>query len=71
MTVSNEDRFPHIYALKKLGGDKSASGEKYYEDNEKELQMEFTVIMQNILDRDNLGGNQKIHGTINTTVHNG
>ncbi len=35
MDIANKDRFPHIYALKKLGGDKSASGEKYYEDHER------------------------------------
>ena len=61
MDIANKDRFPHIYALKKLGGDKSASGEKYYEDHEKELEKEFTEIMRNVLDRDILGDNKKIH----------
>lgn len=61
MDIANKNRFPHIYQLEKLGGDKSAAGEKYYEEHNMELQMEFTVIMQNILDRDNLGDNKKIH----------
>jgi len=61
MTVANKNRFPHIYALEKLGGDKSPKGEKYYEEHEKELEQEFTEIMRNILDRDNLGDNKKIH----------
>jgi hypothetical protein len=44
-----------------LGGDRSPDGEKYYEEHEKELEMEFTEIMKNVLDRDNLGDNKKIH----------
>jgi hypothetical protein len=61
MDIANKDRFPHIYGLDKLGGDKSPKGEKYYEEHEKELEQEFTEIMRNILDRDNLGDNKKIH----------
>ena len=61
MDIANKDRFPHIYGLNKLGGDKSASGEKYYEDHEKELEKEFTEIMRNVLDRDKFGGNKEIH----------
>jgi hypothetical protein len=61
MDIANKDRFPHIYGLKKLGGDKSASGEKYYEDHEKELEMEFSEIMGNVLVRVNFGDNKKIH----------
>jgi hypothetical protein len=61
MDIANKNRFPHIYALEKLGGDKSASGEKYYEDHEKELEKEFTEIMRNVLDRDKFGGNKEIH----------
>ena len=61
MDIANKNRFPHIYALEKLGGDKSPKGEKYYEEHEKELEQEFTEIMRNILDRDNLGDNKKIH----------
>jgi hypothetical protein len=61
LAIGNPNRFPHIYALDKLGGDKSADGEKYYEEHEKELEMEFTEIMKNVLDRDNLGDNNKIH----------
>jgi hypothetical protein len=62
MNISSKDRFPHIYALDKLGGDKSLEGEKYYEEHEEELEMEFTEIMRNVLDRDNFGGNKTIHG---------
>ena len=71
MDIANKDRFPHIYALKKLGGDKSPKGEKYYEDHEKELEKEFSEIMANVLVRDNFGDNKKIHGKVNTAVHNG
>ena len=42
-----------------MGGDKSASGEKYYEDHEKELEKEFTEIMRNVLDRYRFGGNKE------------
>ena len=61
LAIGNPNRFPHIYALDKLGGDRSPDGEKYYEEHEKELEMEFTEIMRNVLDRDNLGDNKKIH----------
>jgi hypothetical protein len=61
LAIGNPNRFPHIYSLDKLGGDKSASGEKYYEDHEKELEKEFTEIMRNVLDRDKVGGNKEIH----------
>jgi hypothetical protein len=61
MDIANKNRFPHIYALEKLGGDKSADGEKYYEEHEKELEKEFSEIMRNVLDRDKFGGNKEIH----------
>ena len=61
MDIANKNRFPHIYQLKKLGGDKSADGEKYYEEHDKELEIEFTEIMRNVLDRDIFGDNKKIH----------
>jgi hypothetical protein len=61
LVIGNPNRFPHIYALDKLGGDRSPEGEKYYEEHEEELEMEFTEIMRNVLDRDNLGDNKKIH----------
>jgi hypothetical protein len=61
MDIANKDRFPHIYALDFLGGEKSALGEAYYEDHEKELEKEFTEIMRNVLDRDKFGGNKEIH----------
>lgn len=71
MDIANKDRFPHIFALDKLGGDKTANGEKYYEEHEKELEKEFAEIMRNVLVRDKFGDSKKIHGIINTTVHNG
>ena len=61
MDIANKNRFPHIYQLEKLGGDKSARGEKYYEEHEKELEMEFTEIMRNVVDRDKFGNHKKIH----------
>ena len=61
LSIGNPNRFPYIFALDKLGGDRSPDGEKYYEEHEKELEMEFTEIMKNVLDRDNLGDNKKIH----------
>jgi hypothetical protein len=61
MNIANKDRFPHIYGLDKLGGDKSALGEAYHEEHEKELEMEFTEIMRNVLDREKFGDNKKIH----------
>lgn len=70
MDIANKDRFPHIFALDKLGGDKTANGGKYYEEHEKELEKEFAEIMRNVLVRDKFGDSKKIHGIINTTVHN-
>ena len=62
MDIANKDRFPHIHALELSGGDKSAGGEKYYEEHHMELEKEFTEIMRNLSDRDNYGGNKDIHG---------
>ena len=45
MDIANKDRFPHIYGLDKLGGERTALGEEYFEDHEKELEKEFTEIM--------------------------
>jgi hypothetical protein len=61
MDIANKDRFPHIFGLDKLGGDKTADGEKYYEEHEKELEKEFTEIMRNVIHRDKFGDNKKIH----------
>ena len=61
MTIANKNRFPHIYVLDFLGGEKSALGEAYFEDHEKELEKEFTEIMATVLVRDKFGGNEKIH----------
>lgn len=62
MDISNKDRFPHIFGLDKLGGEKTADGEKYYEDHEKELEKEFSEIMLNVVIREKFGDNKKIHG---------
>ena len=62
ITVANKDRFPHIHALDKLGGEKSAGGEKYYEEHEKELSDEFASIMRTLINREKFGDNKKIHG---------
>ena len=62
MTIANKDRFPHIHALELSGGEKSAKGEKYYEEHEKELEKEFYEIMNNITERYKLGGLNVIHG---------
>jgi len=61
MDIANKNRFPHIYGLDKLGGERTADGEKYYEEHEKELEKEFSEIMRNVLDRDKFGGNKEIH----------
>ena len=62
MTIANKNRFPHIHALELSGGEKSAGGEKYYEEHEKELEKEFYEIMNNITERYKLGGLNVIHG---------
>jgi molybdopterin synthase catalytic subunit len=62
MTIANKDRFPHIHALELSGGEKSAKGEEYYENHEKELEKEFYEIMNNITERYKLGGLNVIHG---------
>jgi hypothetical protein len=61
MDIANKNRFPHIYQLGKLGGDKSAEGEAYYEEHETELSKEYAEIMKTVVVRDNFGGNKKIH----------
>ena len=33
MDIANKDRFPHIYGLDKLGGERTALGEEYFEDH--------------------------------------
>ena len=62
MNISNKDRFPHIRQLKRLGGDKSADGEKYYEDHEKELSKEYKEIMDIVVAMEMMGENKIIHG---------
>lgn len=62
MTIANKNRFPHIYALDFLGGEKSALGEAYFEDHEKEFEKEFIEFMATFLVRDKFGGNRLIHG---------
>ena len=62
MTIANKNRFPHIHALELSGGEKSAKGEKYYDEHENELEKEFYEIMNNITERYKLGGLNVIHG---------
>jgi len=62
ISIANNERFPHIYGLDKLGGGKSADGEKYYEEHEKELSKEYDEIMNVWMHRYKLGDNKKIHG---------
>ena len=62
MDIANKNRFPHIYQLGKLGGDKSAEGEAYYEEHETELSKEYAEIMRTVIVRDNFGSNRIIHG---------
>jgi hypothetical protein len=62
MKVLNKDRFPHIYTLKQLGGDRSPEGEKYWNEHENEVTMEFSEIMRNTVHRVAFfGDNKKIH----------
>jgi hypothetical protein len=62
ISIANNERFPHIYGLDKLGGEKSADGDKYFEDHEKELSKEYDEIMNVWMHRYKLGDNKKIHG---------
>ena len=62
ISIANNERFPHIYGLDKLGGGKSADGEKYYEEHEKELSKEYDEIMNVWMHRFKLGGLDVIHG---------
>ena len=70
LSIGNPNRFPYIFALDKLGGDRSPDGEKYYEEHEKELEKEFSEIMNCITERFRFGDNKKRHGTINFRIHN-
>ena len=62
MNISSKDRFPHIRQLNQLGGDKSADGEEYYEEHEKELSKEYKEIMDIVVAREMMGENKIIHG---------
>ena len=61
MDIANKNRFPHIYHVGKIGGDRSAEGEKYHEEHSEELSKEYAEIMKTVVVRDNFGGNKKIH----------
>jgi hypothetical protein len=61
MDIANKNRFPHIYQLGKLGGDKSAEGEQYHEEHSEELSKEYSEIMKTVVVRDKFGGNRIIH----------
>ena len=62
MDIANKNRFPHIYQLGKLGGDRSAEGEKYQEEHSEELSKEYAEIMKTVVVREKFGGNRLIHG---------
>lgn len=62
MTITNDKKFPHAFAIKCLGGRYTAEGEKYYEDHEEELSKEYSAIIQTMDTRVlYLGGSSKIH----------
>ena len=62
MTITNDKKFPHAFAIKRLGGRYSAEGEKYYEDHEEEVSKEYSEIIETMDIRAlKLGGSNKIH----------
>jgi hypothetical protein len=61
MYVANKNRFPRLYGLDELGGEKSADGEKYYKEHEKELNEEYTFYWNESIERFKFGDNKKIH----------
>jgi hypothetical protein len=71
MGVVTEDRFPHVEKLKSLGGVDSEEGELYARKYWQEIEDEYDGIMKLFQLRYKFGGNEKIHGKIDTTIHNG
>ena len=64
MTITNDKKFPHCFAIKRLGGRYTAEGEKYYEDHEEEVSKEYSEIIEAMdIRARNLGGSIKIHIT--------
>ena len=62
MTITNDKKFPHAFAIKRLGGRYSKEGEKYYEDHEEEVSKEYSEIIETMDTRSiQLGGSKKIH----------
>lgn len=62
ITIHTKRKFPHAYAIKTLGGRYTAEGEKYYEDHEQEVSMEYSEIIETMDKRfRDLGGSNKIH----------
>ena len=62
MTITNDKKFPHAFAIKRLGGRYTAEGEKYYEDHEEEVVKEYSEIIRTMDIRAlKLGGSNKIH----------
>ena len=62
MTITNDKKFPHAFAIKRLGGRYTAEGEKYYEDHEEEVSKEYSEIIETMDTRSiKLGGSKKIH----------
>ena len=67
----NKDRFPFVHELECLGGVNTEEGDLYAKKYWVELENEYDAVMKLFEFRYKLGGNEKIHGTTNTTVHNG
>ena len=65
MTISNPNKFPYIYQLYKMKGmdpwERTEEAEKYYDENQKELDGEYEEIMRTEVHRDLFGDNKKIH----------
>jgi hypothetical protein len=65
MTIFNQNRFPHMFQLYKMKGmdawDRTEEAEKYYDENQKELDKEYEEIMATEVRRDLNGGNKKMH----------
>lgn len=65
MTIYNKNRFPHLYQLDKLGHfhpwERSEEYEKYLEENNRDLNDEYEIILLDSFDRGKHGGNKGIH----------
>ena len=61
--VTNKDRFPHYYMLKQLG-EETEKGRWYNLRYSQALNKEYEVILENAIDRFNLGGTKIVHKII-------